>query len=302
MDLNKLKTFVHVAELGSVTKAAEQLYRTQPAISNQLRDLERELGFVLFERRNAKIFLTREGEQLFDSARQQIQQIHDSVDRINQNKSQLSGTIRVAVERDTVSHVLPTALAGFKSEYPRLTIELVTSSFGEIDALLLGNEVDFALMVLYEKKEHFSSVPFTRFSRTLSVDKSIIAKFGEPEALVDITQYGFVGYYSAFGDLRFWMQKNGYSKYLSEMEKILAVTVVNDAYTLNEMVHSGMGAGLVFDAIASARKRSHLVPIFANSKPMIVTVDLAYRAVRNESYIQQCFRHYMTQYGNELIR
>ena len=80
MDLNKLRTFVVVAETGNMTKAAGLLYRTQPAITQQLQSLEEEIGLSLMERRNARIFLTRDGEQLFQAAKQGIQGLDEALD------------------------------------------------------------------------------------------------------------------------------------------------------------------------------------------------------------------------------
>lgn len=68
MNFNKLRTFIQVVDSGSISAAAQILFRTQPAISSALKDLEQELGIILFERRNARIFLTPEGREMYEYA------------------------------------------------------------------------------------------------------------------------------------------------------------------------------------------------------------------------------------------
>jgi len=292
MDLNKLRTFKVVAELGSITKAAERLYRTQPAISNQLKDLEEELKLSLFERKNARIYLTKEGSALYEIAKDHIGKLEDAAIRLRDDRSLTEGLIRIAVEQDTVSYLLPELITRFNRLFPNVRFKIVTSQFGRIEDLLLSNEVDFILTVLFQKKDFFDTLPFVTFSRSLVASPSYLDKFPKVERIEDLLNFNLISFSSELGDMRFWLKKNGHSKHISLFEKQATSIVVSDAYTLNEMLFSGVGIGFSFDNMAGQRafNKQKLVSLFPDHEPIYVGVDLAFRKIRNESYIFQSFR------------
>lgn len=295
MDLNKLRTFTVVAECESISRAAERLYRTQPAISNQLKDLEQELKLALFERKKGRIYLTKEGRALFERAKKVIAELDDSVIRLKNDKKNTEGLIRIAVEQDSISYLLPKIVSEFKLEFPRVRFELLPSKYGEIEDLLLNNDVDFALMVLYTKKDFFETKPFFTYSRSLVASPGYLAKVPTVTRVEDLLSLNLIGFASELGDMRFWLKKNGYSKHISSFEKQALSVVVRDAYTLNEMLFSGVGVGFSFDNMAGQRafKKQKLKTLFPEAEPIFVTVDLACKKVRNETYVNEAFREFV---------
>ncbi len=81
MDFKRLRTLVAVAELGTVSRAAEQLRIAQPALSRQIMDLEAELGLKLFDRVGRGLVPTREGEQIIESSRSVLNQVASLTER-----------------------------------------------------------------------------------------------------------------------------------------------------------------------------------------------------------------------------
>ncbi|PCK07022.1 MAG: hypothetical protein COA42_16420 [Alteromonadaceae bacterium] len=295
MDLNKLRTFTVVAECGNISVAAEKLYRSQPAISNQIKDLEAELQLRLFERKNSRIYLTREGRVLFEKAKAHINDLENSVLRLKSAKQGVKGTLRIVVERDVLSIYLPALIGGFKQEYPDVEFEILTSTFEALDDLLLADKVDFAFSVLSTKKDFFHSHPILTFTRSLSASVSLRDKFGELNSITDILGCTFIGYYNHFSDIQFWLRKNGFAKEIPLFKKHSKFIVVQDAFTLNQMLFDGVGIGLAFDEIAKKYTggSAPLIPLFENSEPMYITVDLSYKKVRNEGYLNQAFREFV---------
>lgn len=301
MDLNKLRTFTVVAECENITKAAEKLYRTQPAISNQLKDLEEELQLALFERKNSRIYLTAEGQQLYVKAKTAIQELDDLVLRIRNQKHSVEGLIRIAVEHDTISYLLPQIIQQFKDEFPRVRFEIVPADYGVIDNLLLNNEVDFALMVMYTKREFFRTHPIFTFSRSLVASPNYLQNKPEIKSVEDLLNLNLIAYHSELGDMRFWLKKNGWSSHIPQFEKHASSVVVHDAYTLNELLFAGVGVGFSFDNMAGQRafQKQKLKTLFPESEPIYVTVDLAYKRIRNESYLNQQFREFVLNNANQ---
>ena len=295
MDLNKLRTFTVVAKHQSISRAAEQLYRTQPAISNQLRDLETELGLQLFERKHARIYLTREGERLYKDAKHHIGQLEDSALRLKDNTADMEGTIKIAVEHDTSGYLLPRIIGEFKQVCPSVSFEIMVSEYGTIDELLVNNTVDFALMVLYKQRDFFDTNPLHTFTRSLVASPSFLERSGSIGSISKLLECGLVSYSSELGDMRFWLKKNGYSKHFPAFQKRALAVVVHDAYTLNEMLFSGVGVGFSFDQIAAqmATDQRKLVTLFPEAEPIQVTVDLAQKKTRNANYLNETFHEFV---------
>jgi len=99
MDLKRLRTFVEVADLGTVSKAALHLRTSQSALSRQISDLEYECGFKLFDRIGRRLFLTTRGEELLGDCRGLLGQLRSLGERIEQLKRGDSGVLRVAHRR-----------------------------------------------------------------------------------------------------------------------------------------------------------------------------------------------------------
>src|SRR5438874_1957237 len=100
MDLNKLRTFVAVVESGSFSKTAARLGRTQPAISQAVRELESGLGLALLERKKGRVYLTAEGEALFRSGARAFRELEDQAAALKQDLSALTGSIRIGATLD----------------------------------------------------------------------------------------------------------------------------------------------------------------------------------------------------------
>ena len=96
MDLKRLRTFVEVADLGTVSKAALRLRISQSALSRQISDLEYECGFKLFDRIGRRLFLTTRGEQLLGDCRGVLGQLGSLGERIELLKRGDSGVLKVA--------------------------------------------------------------------------------------------------------------------------------------------------------------------------------------------------------------
>lgn len=106
MDLRHVRTFVTVAELGTVSKAALRLRIAQPALSRQIRDLEQELGFTLFDRIGRRLLLTSEGEQLLSDCRGLLNYASAVGERAQLLRHGETGVVRVAASPQHIESVL----------------------------------------------------------------------------------------------------------------------------------------------------------------------------------------------------
>lgn len=204
MQLRNLITFIHVAELGSFTKAAEQLGYSQSTISFQIKQLEEELDCLLFERINHTITLTERGQELVSYAHQ----IRDLTDEFKEKPSkgdQLSGHIHIVTPDSICEEMVTARYFDFHSKYPLISIRFSTADTSAMFEMLDRNEADLIITLdchAYHKdyiiaKEEPLSMHFVTNSHSKFVGQkqlSIRDIANEPFVL---TEYG-QGYRRAF--------------------------------------------------------------------------------------------------------
>jgi len=154
MDLDQLHTFLEIVRLKSFSKAAQTCYRTQPAISAQVRQLEQELNTPLFERFGSRISLTTAG-RIFCQYAEQILELRKQVQNvINELEHTPRGELVIAANEATCIYVLPRVFSEFKRLFPNVQL-LVERSYGSrIVEALMENVADFGITQLpvHERK------------------------------------------------------------------------------------------------------------------------------------------------------
>lgn len=160
MDLDQLHTFLEIVRLKSFSKAAQTCYRTQPAISAQVRQLEQELNTTLFERLGTRIALTTAGKIFAEYAEQILDLRRRAQDAINELERVPKGELIIAANEATCIYVLPEVFSEYKKLYPNVQI-LVDRSYGaRVVEAVLDNLADFGITQLpvQEKKLQVASI------------------------------------------------------------------------------------------------------------------------------------------------
>jgi LysR family transcriptional regulator, nitrogen assimilation regulatory protein len=124
MDLKRLRTFVEVADLGTVSKAALRLRISQSALSRQIIDLEYECGFKLFDRIGRRLFVTTRGEEVLGECRGLLGQLRSLEERIELLKLGDSGVLKVAAPPQTIESVLSGFLPRYAEQFPNVRVKL----------------------------------------------------------------------------------------------------------------------------------------------------------------------------------
>jgi DNA-binding transcriptional LysR family regulator len=159
MDLKRLRTFVTVAEQGTVSQAARALRITQPALSRQIGDLQQELGLALFKRSGRRLALTEEGEDLLGDCRSVLGIAAALEERMQSLHQGDVGVLRVAAAPQTIENVLPSFLHRYGARYPGVQVKLVEALASDHVGLLERGEVHLAINVLQDSDERLASYP-----------------------------------------------------------------------------------------------------------------------------------------------
>lgn len=141
MDLRHTRTFVTVAELGTVSKAALHLRVAQPALSRQIGDLERELGLKLFDRIGRRLLLTGAGEQLLADCRGLLNHASALGERAELLRHGDSGVLKVSASPQHIESVLACFLHRYAKRYPNVQVKLVEAAGRDTLALLERREI-----------------------------------------------------------------------------------------------------------------------------------------------------------------
>ena len=144
MELRQLKYFVKSAEYLNFSVAAKHLYITQSTLSQQIKQLEFELGFELFLRNSRHISLTEAGEEFLPFARKTIDDAEDAVQRLHDLQHVKVGTLRVGVTY-SLSTVLTEGVISFMKEFPGIKLEIYYKTVDELLSLLRDRKLDFIL-------------------------------------------------------------------------------------------------------------------------------------------------------------
>ena len=147
LDIRVLKYFLAVAKVGNMTQAAKDLHITQPTLSRQLMDLEKNLGTELFVRKHKQITLSDSGF-LFQQRAKEIAQLADKVCReIAEQKSQIGGTVTIACVESIASCLLPEIMAGFSQDYPSVKYELYSADGNDIREKIDRGNIDLGILL-----------------------------------------------------------------------------------------------------------------------------------------------------------
>lgn len=148
MEIHHLRYFVRVAELLNFTRAAEDLSVAQPSLSQQVRKLEQELGFALFDRSPAGVRLTREGDLFLPHARAVLARLAEARLAAAEIRGVEQGEVTIGISPFAGAHVLPGLLRLIRTHLPRLTIRTREEGLGRLADLLQAGEIDLAMVLL----------------------------------------------------------------------------------------------------------------------------------------------------------
>ena len=145
LDLRRLRSFVKVAELGSLTRASEALHVAQPALSQQMRSLEDELGVKLLARGSRGVALTEAGQRLLEEARTMLFGVETLVDRVRGDSSEPEGEVVIGVGQTVGSLLMVPLLELAAKRFPRVRIQVREMLSGLLPELVRSGAVDFAI-------------------------------------------------------------------------------------------------------------------------------------------------------------
>lgn len=142
MDLLHLEHFLAVAEEGTFTRAAERVFRTQPAVSQSVKKLEEEVGVPLFARDMPELTLTEAGRSLVDYARRMLKLRDEAVRQLGGLQNLSAGHVTIAAYESAAVYLLPGPLRRYLRQFPGIKVGIYRSRLEEIPRQVIDREID----------------------------------------------------------------------------------------------------------------------------------------------------------------
>src|SRR6266851_1230925 len=162
MELTQLEFFIKVVEEGSFSKAAERVYRTQPAVSIAIRRLEEEIGAPVFERSQKAPALTELGELVYDYAKRILSLRDQTLDAVAELRSLQRGRVRIGANESTSLYLLPHLILAYRELHPNVRVEIFRHVSEHLPREVLDRNVDFAVMAFEPVDSDLDSFPVLR--------------------------------------------------------------------------------------------------------------------------------------------
>jgi DNA-binding transcriptional LysR family regulator len=159
MELTQLEFFLMVVDEGSFSKAAERVYRTQPAVSIAIRRLEEEIGAPLFDRSQKTPTLTDAGQLVYDYARRILDLRDQALNVVSELRSLERGRVRIGANESTSLYLLPHLILAYREQHPNVKVEIYRHVSERLPREVLDRNVDFAVLAFEPVDHELESFP-----------------------------------------------------------------------------------------------------------------------------------------------
>ncbi len=269
MELRHLRYFIAAAEEENVSRAALKLHVSQPGISRQIRDLEDEIGFQLFERSAKSLKLTDAGKIFLAEAKTILQRADEAVKKAKAVAENAGGELHVGYAPSLTVKILPQALRAFQTQFPKMRVSLHDLSTEEMLTQLREGKLHVALAVQPQKKllREFTFKLLARHSMCIAVaPKHPLAKL-KSVTLAQLANESLIGYSRA-----------DYPDYHEHLGRIFAVGRMprvaeehDGIASIIAAVESGRGFALVPDSFeCMVGPRLKIIPLNPKGEPICV--------------------------------
>jgi DNA-binding transcriptional LysR family regulator len=195
MELMQIEMFVAMVEEGNFRKAAERVFRTQPALTMAIRKLEQELGAPLFDRSNRNDYvLTDSGAVLYEHAKRLLNLRDEGLAALEQLHTLQSGRIRIGANESTSLYLLPRLILDFREQYPKIKIEVTRQLSARLPHELHQRNVDFAILSFLPDETDLEATPIMRDELVFVVSPRHRLAGGERVQIRDLGAESFIAH------------------------------------------------------------------------------------------------------------
>lgn len=272
MDFDQLHTFLEIVRLKSFSKAAQTCYRTQPAISAQIRQLEHELKAELFERFGSRISLTTAGQIFAGYAERLMDLRRQAQNALNELETSPRGELVIAASEATCIYVLPYVFAEYKKQFPGVQLQVNRAYGSRVVEAVMENVADFGLTQLPVLEKRVQTAEIYRDEIRAIIPASHPLADKERVSCEDIVPYPLL--LPQMG-----MTRTRLNAWYESVEDELRVSMeLDSSETMKRFVLAGLGVAFLPAANCAAEEAAGLIKTLPLApEPMVRKLGLIYR-------------------------
>lgn len=282
ISLDLYQYFYYVSEFKSITKAANFLYVSQPAVTKQIKVLENKLGKELIERKSSGITLTYDGEILYNEIKSSIEKLN-MVESIFLDKcDKYNDTIKIVAGHSTIKNLILPVLTKFNEMHPTIKFELSTFQYQESIQMLREGKVDLIFLSLQEVSQKYSNIVIEKY---MDANNSLVygnkLKFPNKVKTLELNNYPIIckSNFSVAGDYL----KKYFNKYNIEF---LPKYELNNNWLIEEYARMNLGIGIVTrEFVQDEIESGKLIELKLDKKLPSKELGYAYRMNSNKYVI-----------------
>ncbi len=297
-DLNRLKVFYYVYQANSIIKAAEKLYISQPAVSQQIKKLETEIKAPLFTRLHKRIVPTSAAHRLFGTVEPFLKKLACEIENISTPMDRPYGTLTIGAPIIFGTTYLPRICHAFRTKYPDVKF---TVKFGESDVILdmlNKGELDLALIDFFSPYDQLPGKPELYKIDSLMLENFILAcsrEYYEAKVKEDISLENLISldYLTDENDpiiLRHW-----FWFYFNKTSPNLNIVMAIEAHqALMACIRRGMGMAITsYHLFAGEIEQETIIPIFPTKEKLINTISMVSLRASVPTVTQKTFQTFL---------
>ena len=246
MNLKQLESFVHVAEGGSFSKAAKELFLTQPTVSAHISSLEKELNVRLFIRNTKEVNLSDDGRELYKYAKQMIDLQKKIEERFSAKKEAGKHCISIAASSIPAQYLLPKVLLRFNEKFPDEQLRIIESDSSEVVTKVVDHMVDVGFTGTVLEKKHCKYLPFYKDELVIvtpATEKYLALQDGMTDDISWINQEAFIMREEGSGtrkEAEKQLQNAGIA-----VESLNVIASIGNQEAIKKAVRQGMGISVM---------------------------------------------------------
>jgi len=285
LNLNLLRVFEAVYKHENMTKAAQELYMTQPGVSQNIKTLEDILEVTLFDRLNRKLLPTQKADELYKTCIKSLYAIEDSLSKIVGDDGALSGTIKIGLPVEFGNNVVLPKLCEFATMHPGINFEVSYGIPAKMNDLLVSGQLDFAIVddYLFDSSIETHSVGREELLLCLSKDYAKKNKLTQKSALKELVQLDFMDYGMDAPILNMWFRHH-FKNFKSTLRMRASVM---DVQGLARLVINNLGAAVLPHHMVEAIKQRELEIFIFKGPGKTLVNEMSLALLKNRSYSKE---------------
>ena len=294
--LNSLLVFHEVVRHRSFSKAAEELFISQPAVTKHIKGLEHKVGTRLVERGRGGFHLSEAGKILFKSAQKISNHLREVENHLGRLQKERHGLLRIGTTESYSRCLMPELLSGFQNLFPSIKIALDVGNSEEIEKSLTAYRNDLALIGMTKVSSKFESIPFLKEELVLIVSSSHPMAKREKISLKTIRKFPFIIRAKGSATRKIVL------KAFQEMGIRPSLLIeAGSSEFIKQWVSEGRGISIIVRRIAEEEARRGLIKMVSLDEKLYLQVVLLFLKEERANPVIKTFTHFIEDRGKEWI-